>query len=55
MLYLDSEVKKDIYLYINCAGGDVRYTLYIKFVFIYLETDILTLCLHVLDDYCFIK
>ena len=24
MLYLDSENKKDITLYINCSGGDVR-------------------------------
>ena len=24
MLYLDSENKKDINLYINCSGGDVR-------------------------------
>ena len=24
MLYLDSESKKDITLYINCSGGDVR-------------------------------
>ena len=24
MLYLDSESKKDIQLYINCSGGDVR-------------------------------
>lgn len=24
MLYLDSENKKDMTLYINCSGGDVR-------------------------------
>ena len=25
MLYLDSENKKDLNLYINCSGGDVRH------------------------------
>ena len=27
MLYLDSENKKDINLYINCSGGDVSHRL----------------------------